>query len=259
MSALPYAGGAVFVLMLAQWIASLPLKDASIVDRFWGAGFVLVAACTAYVTAPPTPRGWIVLAVVTVWGLRLSAYLTWRNWGEGEDRRYQKMRAHWGARFGVVSLFTVFLFQGAVMLVIATPVMVAIAARDTSLGALDVGAGVTFLIGFTFEAVGDLQLARFLASPSTDGQVMDRGLWRYTRHPNYFGDALAWWGIATLAFATGAWWTAFAPAIMTFLLLKVSGVVLLEKTIVKRRPAYEDHARRTSAFIPWPPRETQPR
>ncbi len=254
MSVLASAAAAVTALMFVQWLASLPLRDASIVDRFWGAGFVLIAIVTALVSAPLTIRGAIVVGVVALWGLRLSAYLTWRNWGEGEDRRYAAMRRKWGGKFPLVSLFVVFGLQGALMLVIGAPVMVAIAAPEAPLGPLDVVAVALFTVGFAFESIGDLQLARFLADPENEGRVMDRGLWRYTRHPNYFGDALAWWGIATFAFATGAWWTAFAPALMTFLLLRVSGVVLLEKSMAKRRPAYEAYVRRTSAFVPWPPR-----
>lgn len=239
----------VAIAMVLLWLLSLWRRDSSSVDIFWGAGFALQA-----LVAFGLGGGHALAAALTViWGARLCAYLWWRNSGKGEDFRYVRMREHHGDRYWWVSLFTVFLFQGALLVVIAMPVVAAQMA-STTLGTLGfVGAGM-WLLGFSFESVGDWQLARFKADPANAGAVMDTGLWRYTRHPNYFGDACVWWGLYLIAADAGAWWTLFSPLLMTFFLLRVSGVALLEKTIGERRPAYAAYVRRTSAFIPWPPR-----
>jgi steroid 5-alpha reductase family enzyme len=165
------------------------------------------------------------------------------------------MRAHRGDRFPLASLFTVFLLQGALMWVVSLPLQAG-AARGASapLGLLDAAGVTVFAVGLAFEALGDAQLARFLADPAHRGQVMQSGLWRYTRHPNYFGDALVWWGLGLVAAAAGAAWSLVGPALMTFLLVRVSGVSLLEKDIGERRPGYAEYVRRTSAFLPRPPR-----
>jgi steroid 5-alpha reductase family enzyme len=240
--------------VVAQWAASLLLRDASIVDRYWGGGFV-VAAAVAYLYADEkTPGAMLLLALAAIWGLRLSIYLTWRNWGHGEDYRYVAMRKRHGAKFPIRSLFTVFILQGALTWFISLPLQVGILRHASALGALDyIGAGVC-LIGVLFETVGDWQLARFKADPANAGRVMDRGLWRYTRHPNYFGDAVAWWGMYLVAAsAPGGAFTVLSPALMTFLLVRVSGVALLEKKLKKTRPEYEDYVRRTNAFLPGMP------
>jgi steroid 5-alpha reductase family enzyme len=197
----------------------------------------------------------LILVCVAAWGLRLGAYLAWRNLGHGEDPRYQAMRRHWGDRFPRVSLFTVFWLQGALMWFVSLPVQAVAVSSGGALGALDFfGAGLVAL-GLFFETVGDLQLARFRADPANEGRVMDRGLWRYTRHPNYFGDFCVWWGLYAIAASTTLGpWTLLSPALMTFLLLRVSGVALLERSIGRRRPGYADYAARTSAFVPLPPR-----
>lgn len=238
--------------MLALWALSVAVRDASIVDIAWGAGFALIGGSSAWLSAGSDERRWLAALLSIVWGLRLSGYLAWRNLGHGEDRRYVAMRKTHGSRFWWVSLFTVFLLQGVLMLVIGMPLM-RIAGATRPLGWLDVGGVALWLIGLAFETKGDLQLARFKADPANAGQVMDRGLWRYSRHPNYFGDCCVWWGIYLVA-ATSAWWTVFSPLIMTIFLLRISGVALLERTIAERRPAYRRYIERTSAFFPWPPR-----
>jgi steroid 5-alpha reductase family enzyme len=242
--------------MLLLWLLSLALRDASIVDIWWGPGIAL-GACVAWLSAGAAhPRALLLVALAALWALRLGGYLLWRNAGHGEDPRYQAMRRHWGARFPLVSLATVFTLQGALQWLVSLPLQVGAALPGSApLGALDALGALLFALGLGFEAIGDAQLARFKADAANAGRVMDRGLWRYTRHPNYFGDALAHWGLFVIALATpNGWLTALSPALMTFLLLRVSGVALLERSIGKRRPEYVEYRRRTSAFIPRPPR-----
>ena len=247
---------AIAALMLTTWVISLLVRDASIIDIVWGLGFVLVAWVSHAVGDGETGRSLLIAALVTVWGLRLSGYLAWRNIGKGEDKRYQAMRRRWGDRFPVISLVTVFLTQGVLMWIVSLPVQLAAhASEPPTLGLLAwIGVAVWF-VGFVFESVGDLQLARFKADPDNEGQVMDRGLWRYTRHPNYFGDFCVWWGIFLVAAETGpARWGVIGPLVMSVLLMKYSGVGVLEKSIGKRRPGYEEYKRRTSTFFPRPPK-----
>lgn len=246
-------------LMVLVWLLSLPLKDASIVDMFWGLGFILVA-WTSWWHAPGDPTRKLLIAVlITIWGLRLSGYIAWRNIGHGEDPRYQAMRQKAGRRFPLLSLVRVFLLQGVVMWVVSLPVQAGqIPESPAAFTWLDfVGIGVWF-VGVFFEAVGDFQLARFKANPENQGQVMDRGLWRYTRHPNYFGDFLMWWGIYLIALAASplrTWWSGIGPAIMSFFLMRVSGVTLLETSLKQSKgPAYERYIKQTNAFFPGPPR-----
>jgi steroid 5-alpha reductase family enzyme len=245
---------AVAVAMIALWLVSLRLRDSSIVDIFWGLGFVLIAWVTLASTGGAGIRSWLAVGLTTLWGARLAGYLAWRNIGKGEDPRYTAMRRRHGDAWPMRSLFIVFGLQGVLLWVISLPVQAAVRApAPASLGALDLAGAALTLVGVCFEGVGDLQLALFKKDPGNRGKVMDRGLWRYTRHPNYFGDFLVWWGLYAIAAAAGAWWTAFSPALMSFLLLRVSGVTLLEKSL-RARPGYDAYVRRTSAFFPWPPR-----
>lgn len=245
----------IWAYMTAIWIASLVKKNASIVDIFWGLGFVITGWVYFALTDGFVGRKVLLMAMVTVWGLRLSGYILWRNWGKGEDFRYRKWREEAGADFWWKSYFRVFLTQGVLMWLISAPLLAAqhgaAPARITFLD--DLGLFV-WVIGFYFEAVGDFQLARFKADPANRGKVMDRGVWRYTRHPNYFGDSAQWWGYYLIALAAGGWWTVFSPILMTLLLLRVSGVALLEKTLVETKPQYREYVERTSAFLPLPPR-----
>lgn len=241
--------------LFGLWLLSLRLRDVSIVDIFWGLGFALIAVVAAALGDGYPWRKLLLALLTVVWGVRLALYLLWRNAGHGEDYRYQAMRRQHGDRFPLVSLVTVFGLQGALMWTVSLPVQVGqLADLPARLTALDLlGAGL-WLLGLTFETVGDWQLARFKADPANAGRVMDRGLWRYTRHPNYFGDACVWWGLWLIAAAGGAWWMVLSPLLMTVFLLRVSGVAMLERTIVKRRPEYADYIARTSAFVPWFPR-----
>ncbi|MFT3775706.1 MAG: DUF1295 domain-containing protein [Minicystis sp.] len=242
---------AIAMALFALWLLSLRLRDSSIVDIFWGLGFVLIAWIT-FAAAGASPRGLLTAGLTTLWGVRLAGYLAWRNIGKGEDPRYVAMRRRHGDRWPLRSLFIVFGLQGALMWIISLPVQAAIRA-PAAIGALDLIGAVLVLTGVLFEATGDFQLAWFKKDPANRGKVMDRGLWRYTRHPNYFGDFLVWWGLFAIALSASAWWTVVSPALMSFLLLRVSGVTLLEKSL-RARPGYEDYVRRTSAFFPWPPR-----
>jgi steroid 5-alpha reductase family enzyme len=242
-------------LMTILWIASLALRNSSIVDIFWGTGFV-VANWAYFFLAPDgsSTRKWLISILVTAWGLRLSLYILWRNWGRPEDFRYRKWREESGGTWWWKSFFQVFFLQGVLLWIISAPLL---AAHIYPVGALTVLDGLAILvwaIGFFFEAVGDLQLARFKANPANRGKVMDTGVWRYTRHPNYFGDATQWWAYYLIALSAGGWWTIFSPVIMTTLLLRVSGVALLEKTM-DTRPGYKEYIESTSAFIPWFPRK----
>ncbi len=251
---------AIAVVMLATWLVSLPLRNASIVDPIWSLGFVVVGWVTfisqhQHVDALRTG---VLLAFVTIWGVRLSLHLFIRNVGHGEDYRYKAMRKKHGAKFWHVSLRTVFLVQGVLMWIVSLPLQFGIGtSTKTSWWLLPLVLGaIVWLIGFGFESIGDAQLKAFKADPASAGQVMDRGLWRYTRHPNYFGDATVWWGIFLVSLGAGGWaWIGvIGPVVMTTLLRRVSGVTLLEKSLVKRRPGYEDYVRRTSPFLPRPPR-----
>jgi steroid 5-alpha reductase family enzyme len=243
-------------LMSLIWLVSLPKRDAGIIDIFWGPAFALLA--WLYWAAGPstTDRQVLVPVLVTIWALRLSIYILWRNRGGGEDYRYAAMRDKYGRWFAPLSLVIVFWLQAVLAWLIGMPLLqVQRAAAPAGLGWLDLLGLALFVVGLFFEAVGDFQLARFKADPANRGKVMDRGLWRYTRHPNYFGDAALWWGLTCFALATpGSAWVLFSPVLMTFLLLKVSGVALLEKGLDRTKPGYEEYVRRTSAFLPRPPK-----
>jgi steroid 5-alpha reductase family enzyme len=235
------------------WILSCYLNNVSIVDSLWSLMFVLLACCYARGFAALEPRTLLVLVLVTAWALRLSVYITWRNHGAGEDRRYRAIRARNQPGFALKSLYLVFGLQALLAWVISLPLLGAVSS-PRPLGPVDALGVALWAIGFAFEAGGDWQLARFKADPANRGRVMDRGFWRFTRHPNYFGDFSIWWGFYLIAGGGGAWWSVLGPLVMSLLLLRVSGVALLEKDIGERRPEYADYIRRTNAFFPGPPR-----
>ena len=247
--------GVVFLLTTALWAVSVAVKDSSIVDIFWGSGFVVIGWVSFAIADGAPERRWLLAMLTTLWGLRLTIHLARRNLGHGEDFRYQAMRAKAGASWPLRSLWAVFWAQGILMWLVSLPVQVG-QQGDTAggWGWLVVAGIVVFAIGLFFETVGDLQLTRFIADPANKGTVMDRGLWRYTRHPNYFGDFSVWWGLYLIALAAGAWWTIIGPIIMSVLLIRVSGAGLLEKSIGKRRAGYDEYIARTSAFFPRPPK-----
>ena len=248
------AGLAATVLLAGlTWVASLLRQDVSLVDRMWPVFIAAAGSTFAWTLQADSARAGWMLALVLVWALRLSAYITHRNWGHGEDRRYQAIRARNEPGFAIKSLVLVFALQAALAWVVASPLLVGVAGAS-AIGWLDVlGIGIA-AFGIVYEAVADAQMARFKADPANAGQVMDRGLWRHSRHPNYFGECCAWWGLWLVCIGgaglAGAW-TVISPVLMTVLLLKVSGVSLLEKDIADRRPAYGDYIARTPAFFPW--------
>ena len=247
---------AIITVMLTTWVISVMIKNASIVDIVWGLGFVVVAWTVRLTVDGDGARQNLLTLLVTLWGLRLALYLGKRNIGHGEDFRYVLMRRKHGARFPIVSLYTVFAFQGALMWVVSLPVQLGQADDGVPVGPLAIIGVLLWVVGFVFETVGDAQLARFKKDPANAGKVMDKGLWSLTRHPNYFGDAVQWWGIGIVAAEAGtAAVGLIGPVVMTFLLTRVSGVPMLEHSMAKRRPGYEEYVRRTSAFIPRPPRK----
>lgn len=237
------------VCMTALWLLSLSLRNASIVDIFWGLGFLVAALVYAFNTSGDPWRRALVLVTTALWSLRLAGYLAWRNHGRGEDKRYVAMRAAGGPGWWWRSVFQVFVLQGVILWIVSAPIHGALSGVR-AFGVLDAAGIVLWLFGFLFEAIGDAQLARFKAAPANRGKVLRSGLWARTRHPNYFGEAVLGWGIYLLALSAGTWWTIFAPALMTFLLIRVSGVALLEKSLAAEKPDYAAYVREVPAF--WP-------
>ncbi|GAP21771.1 DUF1295 domain-containing protein [Leptolinea tardivitalis] len=250
------SGLAILFVITLLWIVSLIVKNSSIIDIFWGPFFVLIVWVSFSVSQfHPGLRQWIVLTTVSLWGLRLGGYVFWRNHGKGEDFRYAAWRQQYGRTWVWRSFFQVFLLQGVLAWIISWP-LVYIVSSPTPAGLtfLD-GAGVlAWIIGFCFEAGGDYQLAKFRADSGNKGKILQSGFWKYTRHPNYFGDSFQWWGWYVMALGTGGWWTVFSPAMMTFLLIKISGVALLERTLAEKKPGYREYMEKTSAFFPWFPK-----
>jgi steroid 5-alpha reductase family enzyme len=250
---------AVVVMMLLGWSISLIHKDVTIADSLWGVGFVLIAWLTFFLTDGFLGRKVLICLLVTIWGFRLAIHLTRRNHGRGEDPRYAQWRKKSGKRFWLVSLFKVFLLQAVFLWVIALSLQWGqMAPEPAVLTPLDYLGTALFAIGLFFEAVSDQQLARFKSDPENRGRVMDQGLWAWSRHPNYFGESLIWWGVFLIALATpNSLWTLASPLVITAVLLKMTGVPLMEKTIVHSRPGYEDYMERTSAFFPWFPKRKE--
>jgi len=247
----------IIILMSILWIISIIVKNVSIVDFFWGLGFVVTCGFYYSRTDGYELRKFILLVMVTIWGLRLSGYLAWRNFLKGEDFRYLEFRRKYGEnRYWWISFFHTFLLQGVLMWLISAPLLGAqYYAGKASLGILDFIGILLWVIGLIFEAGGDVQLTRFKADPENRGKVLNKGLWRYTRHPNYFGDSSVWWGYGLICFAAGSYFPVLGSVLMTALIIKVSGVALLEKSLVEQKPQYKEYIEKTSAFIPWFPKK----
>ncbi len=250
------SGLAVLALMALTFAGSLPLRDVSIVDVAWGLAFVTIGWVAAAVAGGDAGRTVLMLVLVTLWGLRLAIHIAIRKAKHpGEDPRYGTMRERHGDRFPLVSAFTIFGLQAVLSFIVALPLQGIAAGDDPTLGPLAFVGVAFWIVGFAFEAGGDLQLERFKADPENKGKVMDQGFWRYTRHPNYFGDFAVWWGLYLVAVDAGAWWSFPGPVIMSILLIRVSGKGLLEKSMSKR-PGYAEYVARTSGFFPLPPRSS---
>ncbi|SFI08282.1 DUF1295 domain-containing protein [Planctomicrobium piriforme] len=249
---------AILGLMTLVWVISLPLRKVDIIDIAWGAGFVMVA-WISFALQGESPARWtapvgILTLLTTIWGLRLATHLARRNLGHAEDKRYAAMRAARPNSFWWKSYFMVFLLQGALLWVVSLPLQLGTRQTAIALNWQHAVGIALWGIGFFFEAVGDWQLTRFKSNLANKGKVMQTGLWRYTRHPNYFGDFCVWCGLFLIATGDGRHWaTIISPLIMSFLLLKVSGVTLLERSLQQEKPDYAEYARRTSSFFPWPP------
>lgn len=244
------------IIMVSTWLLSVIIKNASIVDIVWGAGFAITSWVLALTVDGDSGRQLLLAIMVGVWGTRLALYLAKRNIGHGEDWRYKAMRKKAGKKFTYSSLVTVFGLQGALMWVVSLPVQFGNGDSSPGVGPLAVIGIMVWLVGLSFEAIGDFQLARFKKDPNNAGKVMDQGLWSLTRHPNYFGDALLWWGIGIVGAETGSGVIGFiGPVAMTFFLLRISGVPMLERSLSRRREGYAEYAARTSQFIPRPPKK----
>lgn len=235
------------------WLLSLPRKNVTHVDSMWSVFFMIAAFTVALHSNEVSLRGQIVLALVSMWALRLCLYLTWRNWGPHEDHRYVQIRANNQPHFWLKSIYIIFGLQAILAWIISISLFGAVSS-NTPLNTIDYVGILLILFGFSWETIGDWQLSRFKANPDNKGKVLNTGLWRYSRHPNYFGECCIWWGLYLIAVAAGAWWSLASPILMTLLLLKVSGVSLLESTITERRPAYADYINKTNAFLPWIPK-----
>lgn len=250
-----YSAVAIYAYMCMVFVWATIIKDNSIVDIAWGLGFLVVAAVGVWLNPNPTLFHFVLLGMVGIWGLRLSGYIFNRHRNVGEDYRYAQWRKEWGKYVIPRAFVQIFMLQGAFMYVIALPIMMAMGNNEIGLSWISCIGIALWLVGFLFEAVGDWQKSKFKADPANDGKIMQSGLWRYTRHPNYFGEALLWWGIFVFVVPAAYWYVSIiSPIILTFLLTKVSGVAMLEKKY-KGNKAFEEYARKTSAFIPWFPKE----
>jgi steroid 5-alpha reductase family enzyme len=242
-------------MALLAWAVCTARRNVGLVDVFWSLFLLVASIYFLHETVADTERGLLVFALVSIWALRLASYLAMRNWSAPEDHRYQAIRARNEPGFVWKSLYLVFALQAALAFIVSLPLYAAITATQP-LAWLDVLGAALTVLGLSIETVADTQLAAFRDNPANRGQVLDRGLWRYSRHPNYFGEFCVWWGFYLLALSTGAWWAIASPLLMSVLLLRVSGVTLLEKNISQRRPGYAEYVARTNAFFPGPRRAT---
>lgn len=243
-----------FVYMSLWFVVSLVKKRNDVADVAWGLGFVLLAWVSFYFFGDAGVRGLLVNVLVSIWGLRLAWHIYTRNKGKAEDYRYLAWRKEWGQWFYLRSYAQVYLLQGFLLFLIVLPVLVINRSTGSALGWLDLLGVAVWLVGFYFEVVGDAQLARFIKDPENKGKLMQSGLWAYTRHPNYFGEVTQWWGLWLIALSVPSGvFSIIGPLTITFLILKVSGIPLLEKKMEKN-PDFADYKRRVSMFIPLPRR-----
>ena len=245
----------IFVLALAMWLIAVRINDPSFIDTCWGAGFVVVAWVSFALTDGSSARRLVLVAIASVWGLRLAGYLFWRWRRNGPDARYVAMLKH-APNPKMFMLTKVFLLQSVLLLIVSTPLQLG-QTYDSGVNASTIAGIVLAAVGIAFESTGDFQLVAFKAKPGNKGKVMDRGLWRYTRHPNYFGDFCVWWGIFLVSLVNGVTLLGLVgPVIMSILLMRYSGVGPLEKQMHRTKPQYKDYVARTSGFFPRPPRSS---
>ncbi len=243
----------IFVYMTALFLYALHKKDNSIVDVGWGIGFIIIALYSFFKAHLYLPRHYIILAMIVIWGLRISLHILCKNWKKGEDPRYALMRKKWGDHVVWRSFLQVFMLQGLVMFIVAQPILIINGSFDATIGWLDRAGICVWIIGFLFEVVGDYQLLTFIKNSKNHGHILTTGLWRYTRHPNYFGEATMWWGIFLIALSGHHGWTSImSPATITFLLMYISGVPMAEASM-KGNPEFKKYAQKTSVFFPWLP------
>ena len=247
----------ILILVTLLWIWSVFIKNVSIVDIFWGLGFVVVNTFYVFMSGELNARKIVILTLVCIWGFRLAIYLAIRNIGKGEDFRYQEFRQNYGPkRYWWFSYFQTFLLQGILIMIISLPLLgINYNNSNGNLEILDYLGIIIWIIGFTFETVGDFQLSNFKRDPKNKGKILHTGLWKYTRHPNYFGDSAVWWAYGIFSIAAGSYWQAIGAVIMTLLILKISGVSLLEKTLKETKPQYKEYIQKTSSFMPWFPKK----
>lgn len=245
----------IIALLLLLWAVSVLLKDVSIIDVFWGSGFIVIAWLTVANVEDISWQGLLLPGLVTIWGTRLTHHIGVRKLDEGEDKRYVQMREKRGNSFWWKSLYIVFLLQGALMWIVSLPLQTGIAHATGEFNILHVFGILLWGIGFFFEVIGDAQLVNFKSKPENHGKVLDRGLWRYTRHPNYFGDLTLWWGFYLMSIGSADHhWTIIGPIIMSVLLMYVSGVTMTEKSMKAEKPEYEEYVKKTNTFFPWFPK-----
>ena len=243
-----------FAYMTLWFLISVLKKRNDVADVAWGLGFVLMAWVSFFLSDDPGERGILVATLVSIWGFRLAWHIHARNKGKGEDYRYLAWRNEWGKWFYPRSYIQVYLLQGMFLFLIVSPVLLINKSTGNDLGTLDMIGAAVWVLGFCFEAVGDAQLARFVKNPGNTGKLMRSGLWAYTRHPNYFGEVVQWWGVWLIALAVpGGWVGVVGPVTITFLILKVSGIPMLEKKM-EEHPEFREYKRRVSVFFPLPPR-----
>lgn len=244
-------GVALWAYMTGWFIVSLLKKRNDVADIAWGIGFVLMAWLSWALSSVSTQRGLLLGLLIIIWGVRLSAHILRRNRGKAEDYRYQAWRQEWGKWFYLRSYGQVYLLQGTLLFLIVLPVLLVNKNTNQPLGYLDLLGALVWLFGFYFESVGDKQLGEFIKNPGNKGKLLQTGLWKYTRHPNYFGEVVQWWGVWLIATSAPiAWFGIIGPLTITFLILKVSGIPMLEKKM-KDNPEFAEYARRTNKFLPW--------
>jgi steroid 5-alpha reductase family enzyme len=249
-----YAAGSVLLVVSVLWMISVAIRDASIIDMFWGLLFVIMAwTLFAMQLGAGALKPFVFLFLVTAWGMRLAVHLTARNLGEGEDNRYRLWRHHGGETWWLKTYWRIYLFQGGLALIVATPVIAAFYGPEVFTTVTWLGV-IIWALGLGIESTADIQLTRFRADPDNEAKVMDAGLWRYSRHPNYFGDALMWWGLGLFTLSPMTLWSLLGPLAMTVIFLSLSNNVI-ERGLNKRHPAYEAYVKRTSVFVPMPPKQ----